>query len=49
MNDNEAEPSNTAAAADLDYEAPAVFDLGKVFDVTYGSTSGAGDESGQRN
>jgi hypothetical protein len=30
-----------------DYEAPQIFDLGSVFDVTNGSSSGGGDSNGQ--
>lgn len=48
MNDNQVEPNDTVAA-DSDYEPPAVFDFGAVFDVTHGSSAGGSDESGQRN
>jgi hypothetical protein len=32
---------------DQDYEPPVVLDLGKVFDVTLGSSRGSSDENGQ--
>jgi hypothetical protein len=31
----------------VDYEPPLVFDLGSVFEVTGGSSSGGGDSNGQ--
>ncbi len=30
-----------------DYEAPLIYDLGSVFEVTRGSSSGGGDSNGQ--
>ncbi|WP_177320520.1 hypothetical protein [Lentzea waywayandensis] len=35
------------AAADHAYEPPVLFDLGSVYDITFGSASGSSDASGQ--
>ncbi|SER07793.1 hypothetical protein SAMN04488000_10616 [Lentzea albida] len=34
-------------AADQGYEPPVLFDLGSVYDITFGSASGSSDASGQ--
>ena len=47
VNDNQAEPNDTVAT-DSDYEPPAVFDFGDVFDVTHGSATGGSDAGDQR-
>ncbi|MFD4670525.1 hypothetical protein ACFWNN_12365 [Lentzea sp. NPDC058450] len=43
MNDD----TTHGAAAEPDYEPPVLFDLGSVYDITFGSSNGGGDASGQ--
>ena len=45
--DESAQAANTPGEDAVDYEAPLVFDLGPVFEVTGGSSSGGGDSNGQ--
>lgn len=47
MSDKEADPNGATSDVDNEYESPAVFDLGTVFEVTKGSTSGSADANGQ--
>jgi hypothetical protein len=48
VNDDKIDPQDSSPVADLDYEPPAVVDLGTVFDVTQGNASGSQDEGDQR-
>lgn len=41
------DPNDVTSDWTSEYEAPAVFDLGAVLDVTNGSSSGSSDDNGQ--
>jgi hypothetical protein len=48
MNERNSLSREQPGAKAPDYEPPAVFDLGKVLDVTSGDSQGASDENGQQ-
>ena len=48
MGDDGVESNRGTQRNENDYEPPAVFDFGAVFEVTHGSSGGSADQGGQK-